>query len=121
MKFRQRRRPGGNRRYLRHKQERFPGADKVLYNLSPMLSLKTSGWKQIAVKVSAKSSEGIGALVSEIDAHNAFLKTSTESSASWAIEKLKRELTDRISDLVTSDLAKNLEKIPEFAVALSNN
>ncbi len=95
-----------------------PGADKVLYNLSPMLSLKTSGWKQIAVKVSAKSSEGIGALVSEIDAHNAFLKTSTESSASWAIEKLKRELTDRISDLVTSDLAKNLEKIRNLRYAL---
>ncbi|HYB05070.1 MAG TPA: methylmalonyl Co-A mutase-associated GTPase MeaB [Nitrososphaerales archaeon] len=95
-----------------------PGADKVLYNLSPMLSLNASGWKQVAVKVSAKSSEGIDALVSAIDAHAAFLKNSIESSASRATEKLKRELADRVSDLVTSDLAKKLPEDPEFAEAL---
>jgi LAO/AO transport system kinase len=95
-----------------------PGADKVLYNLSPMLSLKASGWKQVAVKVSAKSSEGIGALVSAIDAHAAFLKTSNESLAFLAGEKLKTELRDRIADLVTSDLVKRLPEDPEFMEAL---
>ncbi len=36
-----------------------PGADKVLYNLGSALSPKESGWNQVAIKVSVKSSEGL--------------------------------------------------------------
>ncbi len=95
-----------------------PGADKVLYNLSPMLSVKESGWNQVAVKTSAKSSEGISALATAIDNHESFLKSSPESASSLSAKRLKRELMDRISELVAAELARRLPEDPQFQEAL---
>jgi LAO/AO transport system kinase len=95
-----------------------PGADKVLYNLSPMLSTKEMGWKQIAVKVSAKSEEGIGALVAAIDDHDAFLKSSGGATIARNSQRLKKELFDRVSDVVVLNLMKRLEGDPEFNQAV---
>jgi len=95
-----------------------PGADKVLYNLSPMLSTKESGWKQTAIKVSAKSVVGIGALVAAIDDHEVFLKSSIGATIARSTQRLKKELIDRVSDLVALNLRKRLEEDPEFNLAL---
>ncbi len=95
-----------------------PGADKVLYNLGSVLSAKESGWQQRAIKVSARSSEGMNELVTAIEDHGEFLKKSGSSSAESSM-KLQKELTKRISDLVISELTAVLPRDPEFATMLN--
>ncbi len=95
-----------------------PGADKVLYNLGSVLSAKDSGWQQRAIKVSARSSEGMNELVTAIEDHGEFLKKSGSSSAESSM-KLQKELTKRISDLVISELTAVLPRDPEFAIMLN--
>jgi LAO/AO transport system kinase len=95
-----------------------PGADKILYNLEPMLSVKELGWKQVAVKVSAKSSDGMRELVAFIDAHHDFLKKLRGSSSLPTSNRWNQELVERISDLVISDLTKRLPKDLEFIAAI---
>jgi len=90
-----------------------PGADKVLFNLGPVLSIKESGWNQVAIKVSAKSSEGLDELTTAIDNHRIFLRESGKST-SESHKELTKELTRRIGYIVVSDLNLALPKDVQF-------
>lgn len=90
-----------------------PGADKLLYNLGSVLSVKQSGWQQTALKVSAKSSEGIKDLVIAIENHHQFIEKSAHSSVEIS-RRMNKELSSRVSDLVLSELESALLVDPEF-------
>jgi len=94
-----------------------PGADKAIYNLGTVLSRKESGWQQIAVKISAKSPETLPVLVEAIEKHNEFLTNSKHfQEVQW---KLRKELTQRVSDFVIAELEGSLSKDPDFDLAVS--
>lgn len=90
-----------------------PGADIVLYNLNSMLAKKESGWQQIGLKVSAKSSEGLPDLQSAIDRHYEFLQNSPTTKTETNV-KLRYELTKRISEIVLQSLEDNLVNDSDF-------
>lgn len=94
-----------------------PGADKVVYNLGSVLSTKESGWMQVAIKVSAKSLEGLSDLVASIDEHFEFLRQSPSSSLQ-ASRKLGKELRKRVVDIVITNLEENVPKDRDFLSAL---
>jgi LAO/AO transport system kinase len=94
-----------------------PGADNVLYNIGSMLGVKDTGWKQVAVRVSAKSSQGIENLVAAIQNHAEFLRKS-EDASQRAAEILGRELKDKVGDLILLELASELQRDANFATAI---
>jgi LAO/AO transport system kinase len=89
-----------------------PGADKVIYNLGSMLAPKLSGWQQIVIKVSAKSTEGISELAGSINDHREFLKKSGTPIEST--KRLEKEVIQRVETLVLADLETALPKDPDF-------
>jgi GTPase len=92
-----------------------PGADKVLYNLGSVLSTKESGWRQIVVKVSAKTSEGLENLAKELDEHRIFLANQSVSS-NVVSKKLQGELMERVNDIITSEMKEKIQNDPEFEI-----
>ena len=86
-----------------------PGADKVLYNLGYILSTKESGWRQIVVKVSAKSSEGLQNLLDSINKHENFLRSQVVTSTVMRKE-LGEELVGRVNDIIASQMRIDLPK-----------
>ena len=85
-----------------------PGADKVVYNLQPVLSSR-EGWNQVIVKVSAKTSQGLDELVSNIDAHTRFV-AGTQIERAKLEQKLTDELLENVTRDVTSDIRAKLCK-----------
>ena len=94
-----------------------PGADKVLYNLESVLSTKESGWRQVAVKVSAKTSEGLENFTKVLDEHRIFLANQGVSSNGIS-KKLREELLERVNDIITSEMKKEIQDDPEFKVLI---
>ena len=94
-----------------------PGADRVLYNLGSALSAKESGWNQVAIKVSVKSSEGLSELIGAIEKHAAFFKEPGKSSF-VRTKRLARELSRRIENIVVANLAVSLSNSEEFSSLL---
>jgi LAO/AO transport system kinase len=90
-----------------------PGADKVLYNLGSVLATKESGWLQSAVKVSAKSSEGLADLVNLIENHREYFRKSTIYS-SESQRRIRKELVKRATDYVIAEVAATLPREAEF-------
>ena len=89
-----------------------PGADKVIYNLRSALSSK-DGWDQTAVKVSAKTSEGLNDLVAKIQEHSRFAKT-TSLDRKKLEEKLKDELIENIIRTFSENISAKLGHSDEF-------
>lgn len=94
-----------------------PGADKTLYYLGSVLSTKKSGWSQVAIKVSAATSEGLPELVKAIDGHLDFVRKEISSSAEVS-RRIAKELSSRIIDLVVSELEAGLPKDADFSNAV---
>ncbi len=94
-----------------------PGADKVLYNLGSVLSTKESGWLQLAVKVSAKTLEGLENLTKALDERRIFLSNQSVSS-NVASKKLQDELLERVNDIITSEIKREIQNDPEFKVLI---
>ena len=92
-----------------------PGADKVLYNLGSVLSARKSGWHQVAMKVSAKTSEGIEDLVRALDEHKKFLAALSAGSNALS-RKLCEELVERVTDIISTQLKEEIQNDPEFKV-----
>jgi len=90
-----------------------PGADKVLYNLGSVLSTNESGWRQVAVKVSAKTSEGLENLTNALEEHRNFL-VNLNISSNDVSKKLQDELTERVNDIITSEVKREIQNDPEF-------
>lgn len=97
------------------------GADKVLYNLHSVLSSK-SGWRQCAVKVSAKTGDGLEDLVSKIEEYRAFNEKS-ESLKERKLRNVSEELIQNVS-VASAEYAKGrlygskyLEELAESVVA----
>jgi LAO/AO transport system kinase len=94
-----------------------PGADKVLYNLGSVLTTNESGWRQVAVKISAKNSEGLDDLTKALEEHRNFLLNLNVSS-NEASKKLHDELTERVSDILISEMKREIQNDPEFKVLI---
>jgi LAO/AO transport system kinase len=94
-----------------------PGADKVVYNLGSVLSNKESGWRQVAVKVSAKTSQGLEDFTKVLDEHRIFLASKNVPSNGNS-RKLREELLERVNDIITSEMKKEIQEDPEFKVLI---
>ncbi len=98
-----------------------PGADKVLYNLHSVLTLK-SGWRQCAVKVSAKTGGGLEELVSKIEEYRSFYEKS-ESLKERKLRNVSEELIQNVSSALVEyvktrlDGSKYLEDLAERVLA----
>lgn len=90
-----------------------PGVDNVLYNLSSVLSHKDGGWKQMPVKVSAKTGEGMDDLMKALDARESFLKTSG-TALGRDRQRLSEELIELVTDSVANELRQRLLNDEEF-------
>jgi LAO/AO transport system kinase len=88
-----------------------PGADKVLYNMSSFLSTTGDGWHQIAVKVSAKTPQGVEELVGEIEK---FREAEKSSKVPRKRNILADELLEAVIQGVSDDLSKRLLRDKEF-------
>ncbi len=84
-----------------------PGTDKVLYNLRSVLAMK-SGWRQSAVKVSAKTGEGLEEIVSKIDEYRALYEKS-ESLKSRKLRNMSEELKQNVSAALVEYVSTKLE------------
>lgn len=89
-----------------------PGADRVIYNLESVLSRK-DGWQQIALKASAKTSQGMEGLVEKLDEHLKLAK-GIDYAKKRNKERLTEELMENVAYEVTVDLSKNLPYDKEF-------
>jgi LAO/AO transport system kinase len=88
-----------------------PGADKVVYNLGAILSTKEVGWRQMAIKVSAKTSSGIDDLVEALEKY----RGSLGGSKTFRMRKrLVDELLEKVSETIARDLSKRLSQDHEF-------
>ena len=98
-----------------------PGTDKVLYNLRSVLAMK-SGWRQSAVKVSAKTGEGLEEIVSKIDEYRALYEKS-ENLKSRKLRNISEELKQNVSaalvEYVSAKLegSKDVEELAEKVIA----
>lgn len=83
-----------------------PGAEKIETEVKLMLDLigKTDWFPPIHMTVAEKG-DGVAELVEGIEKHGAFLKQSIHG-----IKKQKRKLTEEIKDILSRDIAKNVEK-----------
>ena len=94
-----------------------PGADKVIYNLHPVLSSKEGGWKQIALKVSAKTGQGMSELAKAISDHGTFIRTSGVKETIMR-ERLKQDLIEKILEGFANHLKGELLSDPDFEMTL---
>ncbi|MGI0081108.1 MAG: methylmalonyl Co-A mutase-associated GTPase MeaB, partial [Nitrososphaerales archaeon] len=98
-----------------------PGSDRVMYNLHPVLASK-SGWRQLALKVSAKTGEGIEEIVSKIDEFRSFEEKS-DSLRERKLRNVSEELIQNVSAALFEhararlERSKDLEKVTERVVA----
>ena len=82
-----------------------PGADRVIYNLEPVLSEKRSGWKQKALQVSANTGMGIE------EAATTILEFRDAMVDSPALKmELKRRLKDEIIENILLSVSDSLRK-----------
>jgi LAO/AO transport system kinase len=88
-----------------------PGADKVVYNLGVILSTNDAGWRQMAIKVSAKTSAGLDDLVEALEKYRGMLG---ESKAFRERKRLVEELLEKVSEAIARDLSKRLSQDQEF-------
>jgi LAO/AO transport system kinase len=88
-----------------------PGADKVVYNLGTILSTNDAGWRQVALKVSAKRSSGTDDLVEALEKYRGSLG---ESKVYRARKRLVDELLEKVSEAIARDLSKRLSQDQEF-------
>ncbi len=93
-----------------------PGADKVVYNLQPVLSRK-EGWNQVAVKVSAKASQGLDELVRKIEECARIMKNAKLRQAD-ARKRLSDELIENVIRDVSDDIRSTLGKPGELQPVL---
>ena len=77
-----------------------------------MLSTKDSGWQQIAVKVSAKTSEGLVDLAKALDEHRNFLANRDVSLN--RSKRLREELIEHVTNIITSKLVTQIQIDPEI-------
>jgi LAO/AO transport system kinase len=83
-----------------------PGADKVLYNLDQIFVVK-SGWRQVAVKLSAKTGEGLNVLLSTLEKFREFYKDQ-EPRKEVLIRKISDELIENISLALSEHMKSEL-------------
>ena len=88
-----------------------PGADKVLYNIGSSLSTTESGWQQIPVKVSAKTSQGIDELVNALER---FREMEKSSRIPGKRKMLADELVEAVMRGVSEELSKRLIHDKDF-------
>jgi LAO/AO transport system kinase len=81
-----------------------PGADMVIYNLQTILSNR-GAWKQIAIKVSAKTGEGLEGLVSTIEKYRSNY-VGSDPAMKRKLESLSDELVRNVG-FVLSENAEN--------------
>ncbi len=90
-----------------------PGADKVIYNIEPILSTKASGWKQRALQASAKSGRGLEESVTVILQYKDFIATSPLMKNEKK-EKLKDEIIESITQSLSDSLKSQLLRDKHF-------
>ncbi len=88
-----------------------PGSDRVIYNLQPALSSK-DGWKQVAVKVSAKNGTGLDELVSEFEEFRKFY--AEKKSGARKKSNISKELIRNISQVLSERAETELKNDKEF-------
>ena len=89
-----------------------PGADKVIYNLDTVLTTK-SGWRQTALKVSAKTGEGINELVTELDKFHEHLRNS-EIAIARKEKIVAKEILQDVTDAYVENLRNRITSDPSF-------
>lgn len=89
-----------------------PGADKVLFNLRPVLGLK-SGWHQSALKISAMTGEGLEQLVSKIDECRDYLEKS-RALDKRRVENAVEELLQNVSITIAESAKQKLRSMNEL-------
>jgi len=90
-----------------------PGADRVIYNIEPVLSKKRSGWKQLVLKTSASNGEGLDEMVSRILQFKEFtakLPTAKEGN----IEKFKDEIIESVARSISDSIRRQLSESKEL-------
>jgi LAO/AO transport system kinase len=80
-----------------------PGADKVIYNLHSVLGIRDT-WQQTALKVSAKTGQGIPELVAMIEKFRSFSRS--ESGRRRKVASISNELMRNVA----ANLAESAEK-----------
>jgi LAO/AO transport system kinase len=90
-----------------------PGADKVVYNLSSVLSTNEFGWRQVALKVSSKTTQGLDDLVSALEKYRSSLRDSN-SKVLRSRQRLVDELLEGVTGSVAEELSMKLSKDKEF-------
>ena len=93
-----------------------PGADKVIYNLQPVLS-RREGWNQVAVKVSAKEAQGLDELVGRIE-ECARITKNTKLRQEDAKKRLSDELIENVIRDVSDDIRSTVGKPNELQPVL---
>ncbi len=78
-----------------------PGADKVIYNLQTILSSR-GVWKQVAIKVSAKTGEGIEDLVSFIEKYRSGY-VGSEAAKRRKLKSLSEELIRNVGFVLSEN------------------
>jgi GTPase len=84
-----------------------PGADMVMYNLGTVLSSRR-GWRQVALKVSAKSGEGLPSLVESLDQFRSHYEKSSALK-----EKKLADLSDELARNISLSISETVEKFKE--------
>ena len=88
-----------------------PGSDKVMYNLETVLTTK-SGWHQVAVKVSAKTGEGLDNLLSALEEFRAHMQKSSDTSRK--IQNISEELLQNVSLALAEEIESSFRNDPEL-------
>jgi LAO/AO transport system kinase len=88
-----------------------PGADKVVYNLSAILSNNEFGWHQMAIKISAKTSAGIEELIGALKKYH---ETIGDSKTLRSRKRLADELVENVTETVRKEISYRLQKDKEF-------
>ncbi len=85
-----------------------PGADKVIYNLDSVLASK-GVWRQKALKVSAKTGEGVQDLMETLNKFRSILMNSAFARESQE-KRIEDELVEYVSQAVARKLREKLTK-----------
>jgi GTPase len=90
-----------------------PGADRIIYNINPILTTKSSGWKQKALTTSSKTGAGLDELVLSLLDFKEFL-ADAQNRDGIRREKVKNEIIDTVALSIVDNLKETLSKDPLF-------
>lgn len=94
-----------------------PGADKVIYNLQTILGSR-GDWKQISIKVSAKTGQGMEELVSKIEKYREGY-IGSEAARARKLESLREELIRNVGFVLSENAEHALRSNQEFSEVVS--